>query len=255
MSIFRKQKPQTEPNTLLLIGKPKVGKTTVCSTIPNSVIIDYEKGTNFIEHSAIFDAHEVAKEDWRLLKNSGFRYGIIDSATSMENFLCRQIVAEENKRIKKTNALTKQQLPLVSDISEMAYGKGYGLLREATLKHLEFLQSCFERLIIIGHSKDKQIASDQIALDLDLTGKNAPIFMSKIDCIGFLYREKSKLMLSFETTVDYIGGSRIDRFDGKKFTISEKTEKGITTYWDSIYDLSVIGKDENKQETKEKEND
>jgi len=246
MDFLQNKTGSENPKTLLLIGKPKIGKSTVASYLPNSIYLDFENGTNFITHPAVFNVSQAEPKHWKQLQEIGsnFDYCIVDSCTSMENWLSESVVKKYNEE----NKYDKKIKPIESVI-ELAYGVGYGRLRTKTLDFLEYLNEIFKRIVFLGHSKDKQINSETIALDLDMTGKNAPIFLSRIDVVGYLSRRDEKLIVNFSASTEVVGGSRADRLEGKEFLLSEKTQNGIQDYWESIFtDL----KNKNVEETQNK---
>lgn len=44
---------QTAPSLLIIYGPPKVGKTTLLSLLPNNLILDFEKGTKFLDRLSV----------------------------------------------------------------------------------------------------------------------------------------------------------------------------------------------------------
>jgi len=239
MGIFTERVAAKEPETLIIIGKPKCGKTSIVSHLPKSVIIDYEGGTKYINHDHVIDVVNSDFNMWgELSKIKGqYEFGIIDTATSMEQYLMTKIVSSYNS--------VRTQDKHIVTIGDIPHGGGYGLLRQKTATHIDFLKSIFKRLIILGHTKSKVIDSDEIALDLALTGKNVDLVLSSMDTIAYMHRDKDDGVLSFEASHKIIAGSRVTSLDNRKIVISTKSEKHISTFWSEIYPDTLTGIKEN----------
>ena len=76
-----------DPKYLILFGLPKVGKTTILSTLDNNLILDMENGSTFVEAlkvkiSNLKDLKEVCKA----IKEAGcpYKYITIDTITAVE---------------------------------------------------------------------------------------------------------------------------------------------------------------------------
>lgn len=80
---------------------------------------------------------------------------------------------------------------------------------------------------------DKEV----VAVEVDLSGKLSQIVTQNVDAIGYVYRKKNQLFVSFKTDGDIITGNRSKHLSGKDILLSESDlETGeITTYWDKIY--------------------
>jgi len=229
VSIFTKRIEAREPETLMIIGKPKCGKTSIVSKLPNSVIIDYEGGTKYINHDHVIDVVNSDFSMWgELSKIKGqYEFGIIDTATYMEQYLMTQIVNSYNS--------IRTPDKHIATIGDIPHGGGYGILRQKTAAHIDFLKSIFNKLIILGHTKSRVIDSDEIALDLALTGKNVDLVLSGMDTIAYMHRDKENGVLSFEASSKIVAGSRVSALDRRKIIISIKKEDSIDTFWSEIY--------------------
>jgi putative alpha-1,2-mannosidase len=97
-----------------------------------------------------------------------------------------------------------------------------------------------ERLILIGHTKDKYVTKDDkevTGTEVDLSGKLAGIVTQKVCAIGYAYRKRNALHVSFKTDGNVLNGNRSKHLSGKDIVLSESDpETGeITSYWDRIY--------------------
>lgn len=232
--LIQKQVPKQNPKKLLLMGLPKIGKSTVTSQLQDSVIMDFEDGFDYIAHPAV--AHIKTVPDLRLFQkevteiqksSKPYRFGVMDTVSSLERQLNQYIAGDHG----------------VTAIEEIAYGAGYGVLRAKLLTVLDSMSSLFEHLVILGHLKKKYIERNNGKLDtefeIELTGKLASIFMAQMDAIGLLYREDGEVWCKFlEANEDneVIIGSRLSSLDGKTIQLTKKDEKGYPVAdWSQIY--------------------
>ena len=223
------------PRKLIIYSKPKVGKTSALAELENALIIDLEKGTDFL------DAMKVQVNDLAELKQVGqaiidagkpYKYIVIDTITKLED-MCLPLAltmyrkTPMGKNFDGTNVLT------------LPNGAGYLYLREAIDSVVKYLDTLSERIIYLGHIKLKSIeknGKEVTASDLDLTGKIKSMMSADVDAIGMLYREGSKNMLSFKTTDDVICGARPKHLKNQEIVLSEIDEKGnVTVDWSKVF--------------------
>ena len=227
-----------DPKNLILYGVPKIGKTSLLSTLDNNLIVDFEDGSDYVEalkikvHS-LKDINELCKS----IKEANYPYKFItiDTVTALEEFA-------------KPLALKMfRSSPLGSnfngdDVLQAPHGAGYGFLRDAIQKIIDKLSNCAPNLILVGHVKDKAIISmgesqDTNIKELDLTGKTGRILAAKSDAIGFVYRDKdSNLCINFETNGDATAGARPEHLANKRIVVAERQQDGsFKSCWDRIY--------------------
>jgi len=223
------------PRKLIIYSKPKVGKTSALAELENALIIDLEKGTDFL------DAMKVQVNDLTELKQVGqaiidagkpYKYIVIDTITKLED-MCLPLAltmyrkTPMGKNFDGTNVLT------------LPNGAGYLYLREAIDSVVKYLDTLSDRIIYLGHIKLKSIeknGKEVTASDLDLTGKIKSMMSADVDAIGMLYREGSKNILSFKTTDDVICGARPKHLKNQEVVLSEIDEKGnVTVDWSKVF--------------------
>jgi len=205
------------PKSLLLYGAPKVGKTTALSQLDNCLIIDTEGGANMIE--GYVETVNSRQELIELLKQAqeghDYKYVAIDTIDSIATWAEQAVCAEEQ----------------VSAVQDLAFGKGFGMVREKVLNTVKILKEIFPHVIIIGHRKWARAIVDSKAIvepeSLDLTGKLKNMLMADCDAIGYVYRdeETSELMVSFKANDALEAGSRSPHLKGKEMKLN----------WKSIY--------------------
>ena len=195
------------PKTMLLYGAPKVGKTTALSQLNDCLIIDTEGGANMIEgyiesvnsRAELIDILKSAQEGHE------YKYVAIDTIDKIASWAEQAVCEEEN----------------VSAVQDLAFGKGFGMVREKVLNTVHFLKEIFPHVIIIGHRKWARAVVDSKAIvepeSLDLTGKLKNMLMADCDAIGYVYRddEKNKLKVSFKANEALEAGSRSPHLKGK----------------------------------------
>lgn len=198
----------TDPKVMLLYGAPKVGKTTVLSQLEDCLIIDTEQGANMIE--GYVEEANSREELINILKEAKdgheYKYVAIDTIDKVADWAEKAVCQEES----------------VTAIADLAYGKGFALVREKVLNTIKAMKTIFPHVIIIGHRKWARAVVDSKAIvepeSLDLTGKLKNMLMADCDAIGYVYRdeEKGKLMVTFKSNESLEAGSRSPHLRGKE---------------------------------------
>ena len=76
-----------DPKYLILFGLPKVGKTTILSTLENNLILDMENGSTYVDALKIkINSLKDLKEVCKAIKEAGspYKYITIDTITAVE---------------------------------------------------------------------------------------------------------------------------------------------------------------------------
>lgn len=226
-----------DPQNLIIYGLPKIGKTTVLSTLDDNLILDFECGSKYVsalkvEINSLKDFAEV----YKALKESEHKYKFItiDTVTALEEFVKPLAL----KMYRDTPAGANY----TGDILQAPMGIGYSFQRAAMESIIDKIKSVTDNIIIVGHVKDKSIISAEgkevgSVKDFDLTGKAARIFAAKSDAIGFVHRdENSNLCINFETGGIASAGARPAHLANKDIIVAERQEDGaFISHWDRIY--------------------
>jgi len=213
------------PKILILYGSPKVGKTTLLSQLDNCLIIDLENGSNHVDALKINasnpeELYKIAQK----IKESGkpYKYVAIDTITKLEEW-CEELATKKYKESpigKNFQGVSVLELPM---------GAGYKWLRNSFSQWTDLLSDLAENVIFIGHLKDKFIVDksgkDVAAKDLQLTGKIRDITCANADAIGYVYRFKNDIWVSFKSQDDVVCGARPDHLKGENFVFN----------WNKIY--------------------
>lgn len=228
------------PKDLIIFSKPKVGKSSLVAALPNCLLLDFEDGSDYIDAmkikvNSIGELRDVAQA----IKDAGYPYDYIavDTITALEDKCIAYAEELYTKSSMGKNWFTEGK-PKYGSIINLPNGAGYQWLRQAFTKVIDFIKSLAPRVVLLGHVKDTQLekaGNEFTSLDLDLTGKIKRIAASNSDAIGYLYRKGNKNILSFKTSDEVACGARPEHLRNKEIIISEITDSGITTNWNSIY--------------------
>lgn len=226
-----------DPKYLILFGLPKVGKTTVLSTLENNLIIDLEKGSAYVDALKI-EANSVKdlKEICKAIKDAGnpYKYITIDTVTALE-----EMIKPTALKLYKASPTYSERFADMTDILTLPNGQGYMWTRKAFDMVIDMIAGCAENLILCGHVKDVALNEglDGSLKDLDLVGKQKRVLSAKSDAIGFVHRDDDgNLCINFGNDGEILTGSRCKHLAGKDIIVAEKNEDGsFTSRWDRIY--------------------
>ena len=165
------------PKSLLLYGAPKVGKTSILSKLNDCLIIDTEQGANMVEGyiETINNREELIKLLEEAQKGHEYKYVALDTVDRIADWAEKAVCEAES----------------VSNIADLAFGKGFGMVREKVLNTIAALKNIFPHVIIIGHRKwAKSVVESKAMVEpesLNLTGKLKNMLMADCDAIGYVY--------------------------------------------------------------------
>ena len=199
------------PKSLLLYGAPKVGKTTALSQLNDCLIIDTEGGANMVDGyiETVNNRDDFIALLQQAKEGHDYTYVALDTVDKVADWAEKAVCQEES----------------VTAVADLAFGKGFGMVREKVLNTIQVLKEIFPHVIIIGHRKWAKSIVDGKALvepeSLDLTGKLKNMLMADCDAIGYVYRddEKGKLMVSFKPNDSLEAGSRSPHLRGKEIEL------------------------------------
>ena len=162
-----------------------------------------------------------------------YKYVIIDTVTALED-LC---VSLANFKYRQT----QMGKDFTGNVLALPQGAGYYYLRESMLEVTREIYSWSDRIIMLGHLKNKNIeknGKEVIASEIDLTGKIKSILSAEADAIGLLYRSNNNQnTVSFVTSDEVICGSRSTHLRNQEIiltTLDPKTNE-IKSNWNQIY--------------------
>jgi hypothetical protein len=247
------------PNMSIIYGVPKSAKTTICSMLPNHLILELENGgANYItgriqEINKASEFNEVLAK----IRDSETKvcdFLIVDSGSKMDDW--SEIVGTYNYMNKSqgkkfnregeipTGVKILHTDPRFETVHSLGEGYGYQHSRQVMIDWYDKLAELITLgkvmyIIILAHVKDKSIESkngDTVEhLEINLTGKVKSIYSSRVDAVGHLKRVNNKCYLNFAGDEKVISGGRCSHLNGE-ILISEKLPDGtIKAYWDKIY--------------------
>jgi hypothetical protein len=237
------------PKFLILFGKPKCGKTTAVSFLENALIIDLEKGSNYVEALKV-ECNNF--EDLKKLKKAlieknkevggfAYKYGVIDTATKLEDLILPLALDLYRKTPMGSDFGLNEKTGVLefADVRGLSHGAGYLYIREAFKMVVDGFKPLFEYIILLGHTKDRNVNKKGKELSeqsLDLSGKLERIISADADAIGYVYREENKTIINFNGGSDFVTEARPLHLRGKEITILESDENNnLTSHWDRIY--------------------
>lgn len=242
-----KSKPtRRDPRLSIFYSLPKMGKTTLLSTLPNNMNLDFEGGTQYLDALSMhiigispppsetdeqFNARmSLEVPQYYLIEAGGaimkagrpFDFVTVDTVTKMEDMVLPLAAA-------KYRATPMGKGFDGEDIRVLPKGSGYLYLRLAFMELIEKIKKLADNVILIGHLKNSVIekAGKEVdAKDLDLTGKLKQILCAEADAIGYIYRGKdSELLINFKSSDQILCGSRCDHLRGQIVKIADYDDK------------------------------
>lgn len=78
------------PRKTVIYSKPKTGKTSLCAELPDSLIIDLERGSDFIDAVKVnCNSYEEIRALCSEVIKQGcpYKYGILDTVTKLEDMV------------------------------------------------------------------------------------------------------------------------------------------------------------------------
>ena len=223
------------PRTLILYGPPKIGKTTVITSLPDYLLVELEpNGAKYvsavkIELDNILQIAQVEDHFKKSNPKPTFRFLVVDTLDQLE-------VWAELEATRRYKASTIGSTFKGDSVLELPKGGGYFHLRNTFYEYFNRLRSLAPYTIFLGHVKDgllgvegKEVASK----DLDLTGKVKNIVCSYADATGHAFRAKDgKFTVNFKTTDIANCGSRCAHLAGKEFVFDQPA---TVENWKQLY--------------------
>lgn len=226
-----------DPKYLIIFGLPKVGKTTILSTLENNLILDMENGTTYVDAlkvkiNSLKDLNEVCKAIKEA--NYPYKYITIDTITAVE-----EMAKPLALNLYQKSPIYSDKYADVTDVTNLPSGQGYSWLRAAVEMIIDKIAACAPNIIICGHVKDAALSEGATmnVKTLDLTGKISRILSAKSDAIGFVHRdENSNLCIQFGADGEILTGARPRHLANKDVIVAENNGDGtFTPHWERIY--------------------
>lgn len=244
MIILPKEKTIPVKNSMRFVvffGKPKAGKSSAMAALENNLIIDLEDGYKglsalVVQARNINDFGDICRALQEEIKNNDgkypYKYITIDNATRLEEMCMGYAIT-----LYRQTTMGKNYQG--TDIRTLPNGSGYLYIRQAVKKVIDMFRGLCETLILVAHTKDKQInfeGQEVNEMTLDLTGRLGDILCGEADAIGYVYRKKNETIISFEGGENSVREARPIHLRGQKIVIAESDENNnLTFHWDKIF--------------------
>jgi len=229
-----------DPKTLCIFGKPKTGKSTTLAMLPDSLLIDTEDGSDYINGwkvkiNTIEDLGELyaaIKDKNDKLGKQAYRFLIFDTITGLIDKLGPLAL----KKYKETpQGKTYDGIP-----EDIPYGGYYTYIRIVFWEVLEKFEKLTPHLVFAGHIKESQIPTTDDGVTngftIDIPGKLERIFRAKTDAIAYLKRKDNQCIADFRSGSNVESGTRAPHLSDKQIVLSEQKENGeIISHWDKIF--------------------
>lgn len=216
-----------DPKYLILFGLPKVGKTTILSTLENNLILDLECGSTYINALKIkIESLKHLKEVCKAIKDAGkpYKFITIDTITAVEEMAKPLAI-----NLYQASPMFSEKYADVSDPQSLPNGCGWAFWRQAIEMIVDMVGKCTDNLIICGHVKDSALqegASGSLK-ELDLAGKAKRVLSARSDAIGFVHRdENSNLCINFGQNGEVLTGARPQHLANQDVIVAERKEDG-----------------------------
>lgn len=231
------------PRRLVIYSKPKSGKTTLFSKLENSLLVDLEEGSDYVEGYKVKanSLEELSGILSSVIKaGKPYKYGIIDTVTALEDIVLPLATKlyRSTPMGKSFGLLSDGTYDPKSNVLTLPKGAGYMYLRQAFFNVIGGIEKAFEYTIYAGHLKDASIDDETnqvIAANIDLTGKLKTLLCSTCDTIGYLYRKGNETHITFETSDMIACGSRSPHLKNQDIIVGEEIDGEYVAYWDRIY--------------------
>lgn len=245
---------RVNPQSLLVYGPYKCGKSASAAAIPDSLTLECEPGgSDFVPHG-------------RILQITGPHhfYSVLEQLTEARRAghpLVKRIVVNYIGVIEdwvfdlaleafKKTPMCSGKLADIRCITDLPSGgssggsAGWGWVREELMMMHNRITLAAEEVIFIAHLRDRAVMKEKgevVVEDVDISGMKARrLFAGQCSALGFMYRrrngDKDELVLSFKTSETVAGGCRCAHLSGKEFVIGTSTNGGPPTFdWSAIF--------------------
>lgn len=224
-----------DPKNLILFGAPKVGKTSILSCLDDLLILDLEKGSDYVDAMKIrINSLQELLETCKAIEAAGkpYKFIALDTVTALVE-IAKPLALKDYLDSPGGKNFTGK------DVLTAAHGAGYGFLKTAIQKIISRVSQVTDHVIIVGHVKVTSIDdgdTSDITKNLDLPGNSKRALAADSDAIGYVYRDdKSNLCINF--TADGVEcGARPQHLANQQIIVAERQEDGtFISHWDRIY--------------------
>lgn len=257
------------PSTLFIYAEQKIGKTTACLQLESAELWDCHAGADAYRGpiEEIHSYQDMLKAATENKKTRACKVVILDTTLDVVNMLAGPAMKlykeslsgqslEKAKGQKWYEEFDKLDPSVV--LSLVDFNKAQDAVLQTFIKLVNYLKTCYEKIIFIAHSKLGSAQSEKnnlLVKEIDLPQKIREYVLRFSDQVCIAYREANEVILDF-TQIDEASklGGRFSYLHDKKITLSKLENDELTTFWYRVYpDIYNITEDDLKQEIRAKE--
>jgi len=179
---------------VLIYGQPSTGKTSLCYTMDNPLVIDFDGGAHRSMQSTL--GTTVRVDTWADVDEvmgtmlDGHDTIVIDTVGSALDYMAAYIISTNPKLGTAKGTLTMQ---------------GWGELKAVFSAWFKRLNVAGKNVIMIAHHREER-EGDSVRKRPDIQGSSYGLVMKHADFVGFAYlNEASARVVGFTPTADYFG--------------------------------------------------
>lgn len=259
----------TSPSTLFLYAEQKIGKTTACLQLEDAQVWDCHAGADAysgpIEEITCYqDMLRIATEN---KKSKDYKVVVLDTTLDVVNMLAAPAMKlykeslsgqslEKAKGQKWYEEFEKLDPNVV--LSLVDFNKAQDAVLQTFIKLINYLKTCYEKIIFIAHSRLGSAQSEKnnlLVKEIDLPQKIREYVLRFSDQVCIAYREANEVVLDF-TQIDEASklGGRFSYLHDKKIVLSKLEKSKLDTFWYRVYpDIYNISEEDLNNEIKERE--
>lgn len=265
---------RVNPDVLVLVGAPKIGKTTTVACIPDSMVLEIDPRGGDYASGRFYDFDNDMKRvmggngdvTWRsklsfleqsvipaLQKSHPAKRLVLDHLGVLADWILDDLNARKPMLLlrggKDKNAGND---PLVS-VTELTYGGGERMIAEKLQQIWAQLLECADELIVVCHIQeggfnpaDPTGKNKQVWTGIDLPGQVKRIPCQLGSAIGTLSQIRSADGLTTQLWGDFQygegtpGGTRLSRLNGRKICLSQRKLKGESKIVDGMTQIVPV---------------
>jgi len=234
-----------DPKNLILYGLPKAGKTTLLAQLDDLLLVDTEKGSDYVSAMKVkVESVEDIVDLCKSVKAAGcpYKFIAIDTISTLEE-MCIPLALKR---------YLKEFPDYTGTLMDIPFGGGYTRLKDAIVDVIDMISKVTPNVILVGHVKDKSVlkvdgSGESNIKDINLMGKTPAVLSAKSDAIGFVTHDlDGNLVIDFVNNGSTIAGARPAHLAGKSIVVAELEDGKFISHWERIYPSLTKTKKENK---------
>lgn len=258
----RREGPQrVNPQSLLVYGNYKTGKTSAAAALPETLVLELQPGgADFVPGGWFMSIEKDIKDATGFINLLAFlreqrdagkpvaRRLVIDHIGVLDDWLfdlaLEAFFATPIGRGYRTRDGGLKRITDLPSAGSAGGSPGWAWYWEQLqMMHTRILNAA-EEVIYIGHVRDKSVAKEQgdvVVQDIDLTGQKARrLFCGQSSAIAFLFRRnvagEDQTVVTFKTSETTLCGASCPHLTGREFVIGRSRNGEAPVFdWSAIY--------------------